>query len=103
MGNRISFKSSVSVVSVQCVVFDIIIAAFSVSTLLGYDLIVTSISDGTHKIGSKHYIGEAVDIRTFHMFAEDRRLFVSRLQSILGSGFDVVLEKDHIHVERDCK
>jgi hypothetical protein len=69
--------------------------------------VITSCSDGDHKVGSKHYDlpSNAVDIRSrdlFHM----RAPFVRYLRYHLGPNYDVVDEhetKVHIHVEYDPK
>ena len=29
-----------------------------------YNFVVTSAKDGTHNVGSKHYLGKAIDVRT---------------------------------------
>ena len=69
----------------------------------GYNLIITSGSDGKHKVGSLHYQGQAVDLRTRHVPAERIPLIAKVLHERLGSDFDVVVEKDHIHLEYDPK
>ena len=63
------------------------------------ELVITSGKDGIHGKGSLHYEGKAVDLRTWNVIAS----LVSRLQAALGPNFDVVLEKDHIHVEYQPK
>ena len=68
-------------------------------------LVVTSAIDGEHMENSLHYVGKAVDIRTYNL---------PRLQSVFRAhakikkgledlGFDVILEKTHIHIEYDPK
>ena len=73
----------------------------------GFDLTVTSVTDGDHKPGSLHHIGCAVDLRLPPINATTEPLvmqrFVSDLREVLGVEFDVVLEGDHIHVEYDPK
>lgn len=66
----------------------------------GYDLVVTSVTDGDHKSGSLHHTGCAVDLRLPPL---DAPLMVGSLRDALGVEFDVVLETDHIHVEYDPK
>jgi len=46
-----------------------------------------------------HPTGQALDFRIWQIPAGQRRLFVQLLQYWLGQAFDVVLERDHIHVE----
>lgn len=69
------------------------------------DLTITALLDGDHKIGSKHYKGEAVDLRT------KSTGMATRLHSLLRtalplSQYDVLLEDlngpaEHVHVEAD--
>ena len=58
------------------------------------ELVVTAGQDGKHMAGSKHYVGLAVDIR-FPLRDE--------IRAALGPGWDVVWEKDHVHLEWDPK
>ena len=68
---------------------------------LGAETVITSLLDGKHMKGSKHYEGQAVDLRIRHL--HDPQLAFSLLRSALGRDYDVVLEKSHIHVEFDPK
>ena len=76
-----------------------------------YPCVVTSITDGKHSEGSLHYKGLAADLRTrvfgTHEAMED---CVELLQVALNGEpnnfvgeWDVVLERDHIHMEYDPK
>lgn len=65
----------------------------------GFDCVVTSTTDGKHMIGSFHYIGYAVDLRTRHLDEHIVDEITGRLMAVLGDTFDVVLESDHIHIE----
>lgn len=67
------------------------------------EAVVTSVCDGRHMLGSKHYEGLAADFRISHVFPGSVPKIVSELKADLGAEFDVVLEKDHIHVEYDPK
>lgn len=74
----------------------------------GLECIVTSGADSTHKPGSLHYKGRALDFRTKHIPAEQRKLVLRDLQEELGEDFDVLLEgvgkpNEHLHVEYDPK
>lgn len=65
-------------------------------------LVVTSVADGTHREGSLHYQGRAIDIRTRNARDDiDRQRAALELQACLGDQFDVVLEATHIHIEYD--
>jgi len=66
---------------------------------LDAELIITSLLDGKHMVGSLHYKGLAVDLRTRHLSSNDRMLAAARIRLALGPEYDVVLEKTHIHVE----
>lgn len=71
-------------------------------------LVITSASDGKHRVTSKHYRFEALDLRTKTMTTEQKYVLVIRLQEILGPDFDVLLEdegrkNEHLHVEYDPK
>lgn len=63
-------------------------------------LVITSITDGRHMVGSLHHVGKAIDIR---LPANDKESLTGELARRLGKDFDVVLETDHIHIEYDPK
>ena len=63
--------------------------------------VVTSGTDGVHGKQSKHYSAEALDFRIRNLKPEQRDSLVKLCQQRLGQGFDVVLEHDHLHVEKD--
>ena len=66
----------------------------------GKEVTITSLCEGKHSRGSLHYDGKAVDIRTRD--CEKPETFAAFLKDALGGlspDYDVVLEKDHIHVE----
>jgi len=68
------------------------------------DMVITSGAegapgDGVHGANSWHYKGLAVDLRTQDFVA----LWAQELKDSLGEGWDIVIERDHIHVERDAR
>lgn len=77
--------------------------------------VVTSASDGTHRKGSFHYSGNAVDIRTRHLFKKgkytnDTLLFIQTLQTDFGKyGLRIFLHGyhdkgvPHLHLAYDEK
>ena len=71
------------------------------------ELCITCGSDGKHGRASKHFVGNAIDIRTFSLpggyVGDGAKRATAKLKDLLGSEFDVVLEGDHIHVEWDPK
>lgn len=67
----------------------------------GLRTVITSANDGKHMTGSLHYANRALDLRTKDWTPENIKYFASVLSVSLGSRYDVVIEKDHIHVEAD--
>lgn len=66
------------------------------------ELVVTSVLDGKHKLKSKHYEGNAFDMRVW-IYTEDQLVrLIAELKDSLP-GYDVVYEIDHIHIEYDPK
>lgn len=76
---------------------------------LGLELTITSVCDGEHKAGSKHYSGLAFDCRTWRNEKGDQMSIASKaflrslLKKALGEDWDVVIEKTHVHIEYDPK
>lgn len=65
-------------------------------------LVVTSAIDGEHKTGSLHWIGLAVDIRS--RFFDKPGIIAADIHYQLKSldkRYQVIVEKDHIHIEFD--
>lgn len=69
------------------------------SEICGRTAIITSTTDGRHMLGSKHYKGLAVDLRTRDLTMEVRSRYYFALSYALRKLCDVVAETDHIHVE----
>jgi hypothetical protein len=70
----------------------------------GYELVVTSVTDGQHMQGSLHDKGLAADLRISNIKVPDVvEAIAEELRAALGKQFDVVLETDHLHVEFDPK
>jgi hypothetical protein len=68
---------------------------------------ITSGDDGKHMINSLHYKGLAIDLRTRDLeggsLGSIAKGIHAELKGLLGRDYDVVLEKDHIHLEYDPK
>lgn len=71
--------------------------------IIGKPLVITSCTDGKHMKGSKHYSGYAIDIRTRHLLPREIDQVISCFKQWHAKEYDIVLEKDHIHVEYDPK
>lgn len=73
------------------------------------EFVVTSVLDGKHKVGSKHYEGYAFDVRIRYL--KDNEQIDTLASAIRGAlngqdsnqvgDWDVVVEATHIHVEFD--
>lgn len=73
--------------------------------IAGREIVITAVFDGTHMTGSKHYEGNAFDMRTgWGMYTNVQIAnLVNKIKSELGRDYDVVLEKTHLHIEYDPK
>lgn len=69
----------------------------------GFNAAITSCTDGKHKQGSKHYVGNAVDFRVRDLPIVLKSVIVTDLKESLGAQFDVIDEGTHIHIEYDPK
>jgi len=67
----------------------------------GIHPVITSANDAKHMLGSLHYQDRGWDFRTFTLPRSTTDLIVKELKELLGPDFDVVLEKDHLHIEYD--
>ena len=66
----------------------------------GRDITLTSVTD-SHSPPSLHPEGYAFDLRTRDLSNWNKVEFAKQLVEELGGEWDVVVEKDHIHVEFD--
>ena len=76
-----------------------LIIANDVLTSFGYDCVLTEATGGKHSSGSLHYIGNAIDLRTRHIPPIKQDEIKIKLKEALGDQYDVVLERDHFHIE----
>jgi len=66
----------------------------------GDELVITSTFEGNHSAGSLHYSNDAFDCR----YPKDLGVkVVDRIKANLVGDYDVVAERDHVHVEYDPK
>ena len=65
----------------------------------GQELVITSITDGTHSKESRHYIGLAVDFRTRYFTEPQKKDAFEQLKENLGPEYIVVWHSTHIHVQ----
>lgn len=107
----ISFKRGVDVsgITKECIA-GMCVAAKAHISATGRIMVVTSVCDGKHMKGSKHYGGNAFDVRTWidynsgvQMSPDTKHDIAVRLVKVLGKDWDVVIESTHIHIEYDPK
>lgn len=106
---KISFKdASVKANKIHPRLFGALAVAADVWEQYGAtELVVTSLNDGNHRIGSFHYHGEAADLRTKNLPSSyAKRNAVDQLARTLGRDWDVLLEDpggpdEHAHLELD--
>jgi hypothetical protein len=74
------------------------------------ELVITSAKDSVHSKNSKHYWtlndtrpADAIDIRTNYFPTVQVIGIVAELKKQLGNNYDVIFEKNHIHIEFDKK
>jgi len=67
------------------------------------EMVVTAGFDGKHMAGSKHYEGNAFDMRSRIYTDYELRTLLDNLRENLGTDYDVVDEVSHIHIEYDPK
>jgi hypothetical protein len=80
-----------------------LMAAAAVYTRHGFDLTITSLVDGTHSQQSLHYAGQAADLRIWGINPVLLAQMVREINDALGADYDVILERDHIHLEYQPK
>lgn len=98
----VQFKDGVSVDGIKKETIALIVILNTYFELrIGKELVVTSCTDGKHMKGSKHYSGYAIDIRTRHLSVCEINNLLAWFKSHHDNEFDMVVEKDHIHVEYD--
>ena len=66
---------------------------------------VTSANDSRHMENSKHYTNEAFDIRTMNVLGGMPVIqqWAANIRRELGTDYDIVVERDHLHCELDPK
>lgn len=101
----LSIKPGVTIHGLQPQMVLAVIATHAIYASMGVELVITAGNDGKHMQGSKHYSGNAIDIRTYNLPDPKRNApeIVRQLQQDLGRDYDVIFEGDHIHIEYDPK
>lgn len=97
----IKLKSGITFAGLSPQIVLAISIAGSIYVKYGIVCVVTSLEDGKHSKTSLHYHGLAVDLRTRNIPQDSLLPLVNELKIALNENYDVVLEKDHIHIEYD--
>lgn len=97
-------KPGVSLLGMRPEIMPAMMVVNEVYALHGHNLVLTSVTDGKHGANSYHYDGLAFDARTNYFKTADQVHCVAEdIRQRLGFPFDVVVEKDHIHIEFDLR
>jgi hypothetical protein len=78
-------------------------AADEVYKEYGAEAVMTGGLEGKHSRGSIHYSGGAIDLRTNNVNKRHWEIIRDKIKERIGADFDVILEKDHMHVEYQPK
>ena len=92
-------KPGVRVLGIRPELVLVLVAAEPLFSKKGVDLVLTSVIDGKHSRGSLHYAGAAVDLRSRELTSEEKEEIKVQLALALGADYDVVLERNHFHIE----
>lgn len=95
----VKLKDSTVIVKKNTYTSEIQQAVEKVYAPFGLDPVCTSGNDGKHKPNSEHYKDRALDIRFWDLL----RVVADRIKAYLPPYYDVVVEKDHFHIEADSK
>ncbi len=92
-------KAGVRVPGLRPEILLAVMIADSVYQMHRVELVVTSFLEGNHSANSLHYAGMAVDLRTFNIPDGLTATIYGAIKDRLTDDYDIILEKDHIHIE----
>lgn len=92
-------KNTVQIIGIKAEVLLGILVACECYKSFGEELTITSIIDGLHSRTSLHYSGNAFDCRIRDLTKVTPEKLTEKIKSSLTTEFDIILEKDHIHIE----
>ena len=95
----IRFKQGTKVFGIRPELIMAILVAEGVYNKYSTDLVLTSVVGGRHSFTSLHYTGCAFDIRTRELNPDHIEEIGEAIRQALTSEYDVVVERDHIHIE----
>lgn len=94
----VKLKKGVQVGGVRPEMVVALVVANGVFARFNVDAVVTSCSEGTHSINSRHYMGCGLDFRTHTVSPGQHVDLRDALIDALGTDFNVILEGSHIHI-----
>lgn len=100
----IKIKSGVTILGLAPqMILALLVAYVCYANAAAPEFVLTSGNDGAHSIHSKHYVGNAADIRTNNLPSprQDGPRLAEEIKECLGRDYDVLFEGDHIHIEYD--
>jgi len=83
-GSMLRIKSGVRLTGVKPELVIGIIRVLGVFESYDIDMWLTSVVDGVHREGSRHYAGEAFDIRTTHLATKTKANILRAVRAALG-------------------
>lgn len=92
-------KPGVLLVGLQWPMRKALMTADEIWRAYNQELVITGGLDGEHSSGSLHYYGYAIDLRSRYFDANTKKMVVNSLRDRLGSDYNVITHKTHIHVE----
>ena len=103
----ISLKNGVTISKLQAPMVVGLMIIDGCYAQLGFACVITAGDDGTHKVGSLHYEGKALDFRTKHVPRDKLDALLGLIAARLGDqDFEWLMESrdqpyEHLHVELD--
>ena len=101
--SSVILKQGVRLLGVKPETVAAMIVANSIFQKREVPFVVTSVVDGKHRRGSRHYSGYAFDVRTRNLSQTHAIDVHKEMKDALGDDYDVLLESNHIHIEYDPK
>lgn len=94
-------KEGVVTVGIQPITLDAVVCLALLFHQHNLSLVITEVTGGHHKVGSLHYRGYALDLRTRDVPPWQLPFLLDAIRDALGLNWFVLQEKDHCHTEYD--
>lgn len=96
----VRLKKGASIKGIQPEMLFALIVVSPIMFEYGQECVVTSGTDGKHSKNSKHYLGYAIDLRSWVLRDTSTEAHCAKdMQDALGAEFLVLVEGSHIHVQ----